>query len=284
MFKGGDQLKWTKEAEERVLGAPFFIRGFARKKAEEMAESKGKSVVEVEDIEEAKGKKDLEDLSSLELTVEGVKNTKYKEIKPCGGLRGCPLTLFDDEKVVLTLENTIKKLKLEEFINQQIDGPVLYHHKFKAAVSGCPNCCSQPQIKDIGIIGYSRPKINKGHCMECQQCIQACPEKLVVVDGEPSINYNECIDCGRCIRSCPTSSIIEEEVGYRIIIGGRLGRRPYLAHKLTEVNSLTELEEVLEEVIELYQSWRIDGKNFSRTVEEIGTKEIINLFQGVDIK
>lgn len=273
-------MKWTSEAEERIQKAPFFIRGFARKKAEEMAIFKGKTIVELGDIEEAKGSRELEDISNIDLSIEGLQNSKYREIMPCGGLKGCPLTLFNDEEVILLLERVLKETKLEEFMRKQLEGPVLYHHKFKAAVSGCPNCCSQPQIKDVGIIGYSRPKLNKGYCVGCGQCVEACPEGLIKVDEEPSVNFHQCIACGRCIQACPTNSIVEGEKGYSITIGGRLGRRPFLAKELSTVESLEELEKVLVETITIYQQLKAEGKSFSHRVEALGINAFIMKMQG----
>jgi len=267
-------MNWTKEAEERMKGAPFFIRGIAKKKAEEMAKSRGKNIVEIEDIELAKKSNDLADISKIDLSIEGIESTKFKEIKPCGGLKGCPLTLFNDEQVVLTLDKAIRKEELQKFLETQITGPVLYHHKFKAAVSGCSNNCSQPQIKDIGITGYIRPKINKGSCIGCRQCVKACPEHLVAVDSDPSINYKECLDCGRCLRACPTDSIVEGEKGYRVIIGGRLGRRPHLAEYLLDAESLEVLEIVLCKLINLYKGWYLEGKRFSSQIEELGVEKL----------
>lgn len=273
-------MKWSKEAEERIKNAPFFIRGMAKKKAEEIAKSQGKNIVEVQHIEIAKKGKDLLDVSKIDLSIEGVTDTTYREIKPCGGMKGCPLTLFEDEKVVRCLDNVVKKEGLEEIIQERYEGPVLYHHKFKAAVSGCPNSCSQPQIKDLAIIGYSRPKVNKGYCISCGQCVKACPEKLVIVDQDPSIDYEACIDCGRCISACPTGSIQVEKKGYRITIGGRLGRRPHLAKHLTDVESLEELESVLTGLIHLYKEWIAEGSRISYNVENIGiqkTRELLRI-------
>ncbi|MCC5910665.1 MAG: 4Fe-4S dicluster domain-containing protein [Clostridiaceae bacterium] len=272
-------MKWSKEAEERIKKAPFFIRSLARKKAEELARSQGKHIVEVEDIEKAKNARDLQDVSKIDLSIEGVTDTTYREIKLCGGMRGCPLTLFEDEKVVNCLHSAIKKECLEEFLEERQEGPVLYHHKLKAAVSGCPNGCSQPQIKDMSIIGYNKPQVYKGYCIDCNQCVKACPEKLIIVDQDPSIDDEACIDCGRCIRACPTDSIQVEGRGYRIIIGGRLGRRPHLAKHLVDVTSLEELETVLTTLIQLYKEWIAKESKISNEVENLGIEEVRELLE-----
>lgn len=263
-------MEWSKEAEERIKKAPFFIRNFAKKKAEEVAMLRGKEIVDIEDVELAKRNKDLEDLTKLDLTIEGIENTKYKEIALCGGLKGCPLTLFNVEEVALLLDRIIKKLHLEEKICEKIQGPILYHHKFKAAISGCPNNCSQPQIKDIGIIGYVKPKITSGFCLQCNRCVNSCPEKLITLSQDPIIDYSQCLDCGLCIKACPTESITEGERGYRVIIGGRLGRKPHLAQHLVDVTTLEELEDILTKILLFYQKTLEENKNFSREIEFLG--------------
>ncbi|GAB6086003.1 4Fe-4S binding protein [Alkaliphilus crotonatoxidans] len=265
---------WSKEAEARIKKAPFFVQGFARKKAEEVAMARGKQVVEVVDLEAAKGK-EMVDLSRLDTSLEGVKNTKYKEIKLCGGHCGCPLTLIDDKGVAILIEEIVERSQLEASIEKQVKGTFLYHQRFKAALSGCPNCCSQPQIKDIGIIGYARPHINQGHCIGCKKCSKACPEGLIQVKNEPIIDVAQCIDCGRCSRACPTRSIVDGERGFRVIVGGRLGRHPHLARPLAEVQEIEELSHLLNRLVKIYIQCITSGQRFSHKIEREGIESIL---------
>ncbi len=103
-------MEWSSEAEVKIHKAPFFIRNFARKKAEEVAKLKGKRLVELEDVEMAKKNREVADISNIDLSVKG-----------------------------------------------------------------CLKGCSQTQIKDIGSIGYIKPKANKGFCVGCLQCVKAYP-------------------------------------------------------------------------------------------------------------
>lgn len=267
-------MEWSKEADIRIKKAPFFIRNIARKKAEEIARDRGKLLVDIEDIELAKGSRELTDLSTMDLSIDGIKNTSLCDMTLCGGVKGCPLTLFNDEEVARTFDKIVKEEDLEATIKSTIDGPILYHEKFRAAISGCPNSCSHPQIKDISVVGYSVPQIKEGYCIGCYQCIRSCPEGLITLDKGPRIDFSECIDCGRCIRSCPTKSIREVEKGYRVYIGGRLGRRPHLAKWLIDVQNMEELEEVLGKLIALYKQCIIGGKSFSKTVEDSKVQEV----------
>lgn len=267
-------MEWSKEAEARMKKAPFFIRNMARRKAEEIAKSRGNTIVNIEDIEIAKGSRELEDLSTMDLTIDGIENTNLRDVALCGGVKGCPLTLCNDEEVARAFDKVIKEEELDDVLKSKVDGPILYHNKFKAAISGCPNSCSHPQIKDISIVGYSMPEVNKGYCISCYQCVKSCPEELITVDKDPKINLEECIHCGRCIKSCPTNSIKELEKGYKIWIGGRLGRRPHLAKNIVDVQSIEELEKALKKLVALYKQSIIEEKNFSKTVENSTIEEI----------
>lgn len=256
-------MEWSMEAEERIRKAPFFIRNMARKKAEDYARKNGKTIVEVQDVEAAKSDREIDDLSTMDLSIKGLKYSKYLDITPCGGLKGCPLTLFNDEEVTRLFYRVLKEERVGESIEKKIGGPILLHKKFKGAISGCPNSCSQPQIKDISILGYKKIMVEEGNCSKCHQCIKACPEGLIYVDEEPIINLEECLDCGRCMDACPTDSIKESESGYRISVGGKLGRHPKLARIYKDVRSLDELEEELRKIAFIFKTCVEDGERFS---------------------
>lgn len=259
-------MNWSMEAEKRIKKAPFFIRSMARRKSEEVARKKGKIRVDVEDVEEAKLDDELKDLNTKNLSIKGLEHSKYVDIELCGGIKGCPATLFDDEIVARLFYRVAKEERVGETIAKMVGGSILLHKKFKGSVSGCPNSCSQPQIKDISILGYKKPAIEEGHCINCGQCMDICPEKLIYVDKDPTINFGKCLDCGKCIGACPTESIQEFEKGYRIFVGGKLGRVPNLAKRYKDVVSLDELEEELRKILNVFKDCVEDGKRFSEII------------------
>lgn len=267
-------MEWTNEAELRIRKAPFFIRSMARRKAEEVAKDRGKIMVDVEDIETAKGSRELEDLSTMDLSIDGIKSSKFLDIDLCGGVKGCPLTLFNDEEVARVFYRVIQNENLELFMEKALEGPVLFHNKFKMAISGCPNSCSQPQIKDISIVGYHIPKIERGRCVGCKQCVSSCSDRMITVADEPNIDVEGCIHCGRCIQACPTGSIEMFQKGYRIYMGGRLGRKPHLAKPIADVEDIDELENILRNLIVFYKECVEEKKSFSKVVEEMDLQEI----------
>ena len=65
-----------------------------------------------------------------------------------------------------------------------------------------------------------------------------------------TINYSSCIKCGDCIRVCPSGTICCDQVGWRLLEGGRLGRHPKLAKEIGTVKDNYE-------VINWIQYWLI---------------------------
>lgn len=114
---------------------------------------------------------------------------------------------------------------------------------FRVAVSLCPNACSRPQIADIGLIGASEPVVTDAVCKDCGGCLEVCKEHAITFwDGVnfPIMDENLCVRCGACIQACPRGTIQEAKHGYRILVGGRLGRHPRLGTELPGIYDDTE--------------------------------------------
>lgn len=216
----------------------------------------------------------IEELVEKGVAVEGLKK-RYHEVKVCGGAAGCPLSLTDDRSVSLALAGVLDASGLGGRMAGMIEGPVLFHHRFRVAVAGCPNACSQPQIVDFGLIAQSAPGRGEGNCTGCGQCIEACKEGGVTLSEEgPVFDTARCLNCGQCFRSCPAGAIREAGKGFRVMAGGRLGRRPRLAEVLLEMAGETESKVALEGAVKLYIEEGRDGERFSGVVERIGTDRL----------
>ena len=125
---------------------------------------------------------------------------------------------------------------------------MMSHSRLKIAASGCPNACSQVQIKDLGIITYIKAEL-VGHCTACGECERVCREGGVEV-GEIAVFNENCIGCGDCVRACPENAI-GGEVRFRVMAGGKLGRHPKLAQIVADVSDLDEALEVIKAGIKL---------------------------------
>ena len=65
-----------------------------------------------------------------------------RAISFCPGKPSCPRALQDSTPLGLTLD--------EEFFSLEVPG------KLRIGVSGCPNCCVEPLVKDIGMYGTAK--------------------------------------------------------------------------------------------------------------------------------
>ncbi|MFZ5633772.1 MAG: 4Fe-4S binding protein [Bacillota bacterium] len=232
-------MEWEQAAGARLERVPFFIR-------------KNEKLVE-------KG-----------VDLEGLK-TPYRQVKVCGGAAGCPLSLIEDRDIAGALAKVLDDAGLDGHIAGRIDGPVLFHHKFKVAVAGCPNACSQPQIVDFGVIGQSRPGRGENPCTGCGLCIETCQENAVsLTDEGPAFDYTRCLNCGQCIQACPCEVIREVEAGYRVLVGGKLGRHPRLAGAVLELAGKDRLLAALEGTVRVFMDYGRDGERLAGLIERRG--------------
>ena len=147
-------------------------------------------------------------------------------------------------------------------------------HKFKIAVGGCPNNCVKPDLNDISIIGQRVPMADFAKCKGCKVCQveAACPIKIAkMVDGKIHIDPNECNNCGRCKGKCPFGVLEQYQDGFKIMIGGRWGKRVAHGQALTKIfTTEEEALDVIEKAILLFRDEGISGERFADTVARLG--------------
>ncbi|MCD7886541.1 MAG: FAD-dependent oxidoreductase [Clostridiales bacterium] len=146
-------------------------------------------------------------------------------------------------------------------------------HKFKIAVGGCPNNCVKPNLNDLGIVGQRVPMIDYAKCRGCKKCRveAACPIKVArVKDGKIKIDPTQCNNCGRCKNQCVFGALDYQD-GYRIYIGGRLGKKVAHGQPLTRIfTSEEEVMGVVERAILLFRDEGQTGERFADTVTRLG--------------
>lgn len=260
-------MQWSQEAEKKLNKIPFFVRNIAKNETEKVALKNGISIITPELVDEVKNnffkrsesKTTNTDTQTMESIVDNAMkkakslsySNQYFEVKICG-TKTCPLSLVNAEKFHQKVIQIINESGLIEFMKEGINGPILIHHKFKVAIAGCPNNCSEPQIKDFGVVAISKPALNSDKCTKCGECVKACPDKLVKLGKlGPIIDMENCISCGRCINACKEVALFPEEFGYKILIGGHLGRRPELAKELPDIYNEDEVIAMLKKYLDL---------------------------------
>lgn len=259
-------MQWTREATKAIKKVPFFVRKRVKARVEEEAARSGAGIVTIEHVRSCQRRF----LNKMENEVKGF------QIETCFGPTGCPNRAVTSDGLADELERLLAQKKLMAFLKRVVDGPLKMHHEFRVSISDCPNACSRPQIVDIGLIGAVKPRVTDLQCTDCGQCVEACKESAIML-GEhgPEIAFEKCLLCGSCIRACPTGTISGEKSGYRILLGGKLGRHPRLGQDVGRIFPIRTISAVVELVVDFYKRNCIRGERLGTILEGQGIKDLI---------
>ena len=257
-------MKWSRDAENAILKVPFFVRKKVKKKVEDFVGQKGKTSVELLDVNELK--QSFLSKGGMEKEIKGF------EVTNCFGGAGCPNTANSGTLLAKDIEKIFEKEDILSFLKQSVKGDLKFHHEFRVALSDCPNACSRPQIVDIGIIGAVLPGIFDEACTLCHACVEVCGENAITLDEEkekPLIDYTQCLMCAKCIKACPTGTIGEKEKGFRVMLGGRLGRHPRLAMEVPGIHTQKEVMRIVQKCLKFYKDNSKNGQRFSHILSSV---------------
>jgi dissimilatory sulfite reductase (desulfoviridin) alpha/beta subunit len=256
-------MKWTKDAKDDLSRVPFFVRKRVKKRVEEEAVRCKSNQVTVKHVRTCRERF----LNRMEEEVRGF------QVESCFGPGGCPNRAVNSDGLTEKLEQELNSRKLKAFLKERVKGPLKMHHEFRVSISDCPNACSRPQIVDLGIIGACRPEVSDQDCSECGACLETCRENAISIEnGHPVIDDSRCLSCGQCIPVCPTGSLKEGNIGYRIMVGGKLGRHPRLAMELAGIHKPEDLMMVVDDCLDYYQKECIRGERFGEILGRTGWK------------
>ncbi len=256
-------MKWSDAAQEAIAKVPFFVRRKVKKKVEEEAVKSGASIVTMEHVKSSREKF----LNNMDDMVKGY------ELEVCFGSGDCPNKAADSSLLFSKLEELLESYNLRDLLKERVKGPLKLHHNFRVTIADCPNACSRPQIVDIGIIGASLPSIDNQECSSCGECIGTCKENAISTDEQGrilSIEEDKCVKCGQCAKVCPTKAIFEDTTGYRILVGGKLGRRPRLGRELPGIFDLDNTLSIVKNCLDLYVAENVNGERFGSILERKG--------------
>lgn len=265
-------IKWEHEAEEALTRVPFFVRKMVRKKVSQRVAENGGAVVTLEHFKEAEkkvhailGDKSEQELKGM-LPTDNEPGVKMVITTACQNeMSGCPNVLINTSEWKDAIDKWVEDGEVNERLRKLVgDDKVLFHHKMKVSVAGCPNGCSRPQIGDIGIVGYVRPDVDAETCTSCGACEDVCPDGAISVDGAPPVfDRVKCQGCMQCRNICPNNSISLSKPMVRILVGGKLGRHPHLAEAFETAKTTDELIEKISKIVNGYIENSRSGERFA---------------------
>jgi dissimilatory sulfite reductase (desulfoviridin) alpha/beta subunit len=190
------------------------------------------------------------------------------QIETCFGTGGCPKRVLDSKGLTQALEEKLSDKQLKAFLKRRVQGPLRMHHEFRISVSDCPNACSRPQIVDVGLIGACTPEVSEESCSLCQACVDVCRENAISLeDTSPVVKRCNCLSCGQCVEVCPTGTLKAGTRGYRIMVGGKLGRHPQLATEMPGIYKAHNALEIVDKCLDHYQRHCLKGERFGEILE-----------------
>jgi anaerobic sulfite reductase subunit C len=260
-------MKWSQEANEAISQVPFFVRKRVKKRVEEEAARWGAGEVRLEHVRTCQRRF----LNQMEEEVRGY------QVETCFGPSGCPNRAVLSDGLCQEIEERLASRNLKSLLKDRVKGPLKMHHEFRVSISDCPNACSRPQIADLGLIGARSPQVSDVACNQCEACVEVCREGAISLsDQAPVIDYAKCLSCGQCIAACPVGTLQEEARGFRILVGGKLGRHPRLGRELPQIYSLEKALKVVDRCLDHYQRYCTKGERFGEILERTGGKGLIN--------
>jgi anaerobic sulfite reductase subunit C len=260
-------MKWSPEAESAVDKVPFFIRKKVRTQVETHVAHMGRFRVTLSDVTA---------LKRQFLAGGGMaKQVKGYAVSACFGSDGCPHVACATADLAADLETLLKQADLLSFLRSSLGENIKYHHEFRVSLCDCPNACSRPQIADIGIMGAVVPKVGQAPCTGCRACVDACPDQavcLTALSGKkqtPVIDMHLCQRCGKCVQVCPSQTLEPSKTGFRVLLGGRLGRHPRLALEVPGLYSCGQVQALVQSCLDYYKTHSKCGQRFSRLFNRV---------------
>lgn len=291
-------MEWDKSASSLLEKVPPFVQKTVREKVETLARERGKTVITEEEVMAAResfmgrhqnaitsqgavanrpiDNKKLSILKKYPKYFDKDGNPVLYQIKSCRGAEvHCPFLITDSNVLADKIRNRLKELKFTERLINKIEGQILPHHTMKLAVSGCPNSCSMPQIKDFGAHAIEPVSVDpESECIECMKCVETCREDAITVkDGQVSIDMGKCLHCGLCAKVCPSGSIRAGKKKYRVMIGGKVGRHPKFAIEILPQADESMVLKALDVCVDMILSSRNEHR-FRTLIEQQGIEEI----------
>lgn len=265
-------MQWTPEAEEVIKKVPFFVRKRVRARVEQEARQDNITIITPAQVQATQQRY----LSGMASEIKGY------QLDTCFGPSGCPNRIAVDDQFIGRIEQVLKDADLLAFLKSRVTGPLKFHHEFRVSLADCPNACSQPQIKDVGIMAACAPQMSPDLCSTCGACAETCRDSALTMVSDsspPRLQAECCLACGQCIRLCPEGALGKGAIGYRVQLGGKLGRHPQLARELPGIYDADTVLQVLQTCLAVYKEKSQRGERFGEILTPSDFDRIIARFK-----
>jgi dissimilatory sulfite reductase (desulfoviridin) alpha/beta subunit len=199
-------------------------------------------------------------------------------ITPCFGANGCPNAVLDAPTLPEQILEAVTASGFGERLQSALGGVVPMHHTVTISISYCPNGCSRPQIADIGCIGAVSPLVSDAPCAGCGTCFDLCREKALVANDMgcvTAVDTDACVRCGACMASCPTRTLTPGPHGFRVQLGGKLGRHPRLATECYSAVAASDIPALAAQVLDNYLTRRHPRERLGALMERLGPDAVL---------
>ena len=202
-------------------------------------------------------------------------------VETCKGPKqGCVNRAAPDDALAADIDGVFRSRDFAIGLRSLVGGTLRRRHEFSVAVADCPNACSRPQIADLGLIGAAEPGFTNEACHQCMGCVHACREGAVTHPGLlPMINSGRCVRCGSCCRVCLSGTLQVVRRGWRILLGGKLGRHPRLGTELAGIYRREGVLAAADCCIGYYLRNARPGERLGDLLQRIGDEELTACIQ-----
>ena len=197
------------------------------------------------------------------------------EVNACYGIEGsCSFSLVGRPGLSEDIVQVVKKSAWGQAEANRKVSESLHYKQLRVALAACPNACTQPQIKDIGIIANCVPVDIGPDCNGCGRCEAVCQEEAIVVrEGVAELLPQRCVGCGVCASECVQGAIESDGVQFRILVGGRMGKHPRWAQELCVVDGSCVVR-VVGNFLERIAQWAKPAERLASVVERVGAARL----------
>jgi ferredoxin len=184
---------------------------------------------------------------------------------------------FDPWELKPEVEQKLKELDVTGIITDKLTlkRPISQHHKFVVSLAGCANGCVTPETRAFGLSGVMKPLINDNECSQCYLCVDRCKQNAIILrKGRPEIDTSVCDYCGQCIKVCPKSVFEPAQAGFRVFVGGRLGRFHQPGFVLFRITDKATVMKALEAVVSLIRDEARGEEGIGDLIKRLGVAPI----------